>query len=122
MGLNRLEQKLWEATYIMSSVAGHSAGADILVHETTREAKLTKLVICSPIANTFEEIIRGHDGSNPQTKGARAIVSAGEIYPEAISFDNPELEWGANREIAIKGVSAMADTCRVSVRIHEKIG
>jgi len=116
------DRELYRKEAVLSAVSDPSAGQDILVHETTYESKLTDLVIKSPGKQIYHEVIREHDGSSPDTRKSRSIESSGTISPPDVSFEDPELEWGADKEIAIQAVSALANTHEVAVEIFEKYG
>lgn len=92
--------------------------SDLLVKETTYETKVTDLVIDTPEKNAFNLVVRNHDASDPVTKKSYKITSEGEIRPDA-NFDEPVIEYGANKEVAVQPISAGTDTYRVSMALYE---
>jgi len=93
--------------------------SDLLVKETTYETKVTDLVIDTPEKNAFNLVVRDHDASNPETKKSFKTTSAAELHPGGYNFNNPLLEYGANKEIAVQPISAGTDTYRVSIALYE---
>ena len=100
------EKSTWEAKYRTSGIVNDpAADSDPLVIETTNGGKLATLEFGATEANFFNVKIRDLDGSNAVTKKVYRLYADGQ-YVDVESFDEPILEWGANKEIAITNEDA----------------
>ena len=101
------EKHTWEARYRTSGIVDDpGAGSDLLVIETENGGKLVTFEFGATEANFFNVVIRDEDtGANPLTKKVYRLYADGQ-YVDVESFDEPILEWGAGKEIAITNEDA----------------
>lgn len=117
------EKGAWEAKYRTSGIVNDpAAGSDLLVIETTNGGKLVTFEFGATEANFFNVVIRDLDGSNPVTKKVYRLYADGQ-YVDAETFDEPILEWGASKEIAItnEDASSLNQRYTVNVKVYTQI-
>lgn len=91
----------YEIIYRSSSIVTEPAvGSHLLAIETPYGGKLLTLELAATEANIFNVVIRDTDGANPITRKMYRLYADGQ-YVDAETFDEPILEWGANKEIAV---------------------
>ena len=117
------EKGTWETKYRTSGIVNDpAAGSDLLVIETVNGGKLVTFEFGATEANFFYVVIRDLDAANPVTKKVYRLYADGQ-YVDAETFDEPILEWGANKEIAIqnKNASALNQEYAVNVKVYTQI-
>lgn len=117
------EKGTWEAVYRTSGVVNDpAAGSDLLVIETVNGGKLVSFEFGATEANFFYVVIRDLDAANPVTKKVYRLYADGQ-YVDAESFDEPILEWGANKEVAIQNMKAsgLNQEYAVNVKVYTQI-
>lgn len=107
----------YETKYRSSGIVTEPAADSTLLDiETTYGGKLLTLEFAATEANVFKVVIRDTDGTNPVTKKLYRLYADGQ-YVDSETFDEPILEWGANKEIAIQNVDAAGLNTRYAVNM-----
>lgn len=117
------EKHTWEAKYRTSGIVNDpAAGSDLLVIETVNGGKLVTFEFGATEANFFNVVIRDLDAANPVTKKVYRLYADGQ-YVDVESFDEPILEWGANKEIAItnEDASGLSQHYTVNMKVYTPI-
>lgn len=109
----------YETQYQSTTANGSNADTDLLVIETDKQAQLSNIQIDGNDVQDYAVEVRDQDGSNATTKRRYFNVSA----VNRGSFEDPELEWGAQQEIAIVNRTALsADDYSINVIVDELTG
>ena len=117
------EKHTWEAIYRTSGIVNDpGAGSDLLVIETENGGKLVTFEFGATEANFFNVVIRDIGGPAEPPKKVYRLYADGQ-YVDAESFDEPILEWGAGKEIAITNevASGLSQGYIVNVKVYTPI-
>jgi hypothetical protein len=101
------EKHTWEPIYRSSGILKNiGAGTDLLIIETENGGKLVTFEFGATEANFFNVVIRDIGGAALEPKWKVYRLYADGQYVDAETFDEPILEWGAGKEIAITNEEA----------------
>lgn len=115
----RAKEDEFETSYHSTTANGSNVDTDLLAVQTDKEAQLSNIQIDGPDAQNYAVVVRDQGGGNATDERRYFQVD----HADRGDFENPELEWGANREIAVVNRSSLsADDYSINVTVDEHTG
>jgi|APHM01.1.fsa_nt_gi hypothetical protein len=99
-------------------ITGPSAGADIIVVNTTKTAYITSTVLSADNATGVQVVVRDQDGSNEDAKRIYTVPSNDSIL-ESGSVTEPIVKVPADKQVAIQAVDSVAGDVNASLTLQE---